>query len=133
MLYLRKMLLSKVPDLGITLCNETRNGPILGMNSSNKGSDHIKALRDRTIVVEGERLYNAVPRNIRENDGSYLGFKNCIDRRIGEVPDFPRYVGNEPEARNIDGKPSSSVKDWRKVHEFREYDDSRVPVSKKKK
>ena len=101
------MILGKVPNLGISMKNESRNGPILGLNRSNKGTDHIKVIRDRSILVEGARIYNMVPRKIREYDGTYLGFKNCIDKWLNDVPDKPRDIGNEPEARNSDGKPSS--------------------------
>ena len=128
MLYLRKMLIGKVPDLRVRVCKESRSGPILELNRSQKGSDHVKVLRDRTLLVEGVCLYNVVPRRIREYNGSYLGFKNCVDRWIGEIPDCPRERGNEPLVREKDGKPSNSVKDWMRLREYREYDDSWVPA-----
>ena len=122
------MILGKVPNLGIFINNESRNGPILGLNRSNKGSNHIKVIRDRTIMVEGAKIYNMVPRRIREYDGSYLGFKNCIDKWLTDVPDIPRDLGYEPDARNTEGKPSNSLKDWSKILI---YDDSWVPAKKK--
>ena len=96
---------------------------------SNKGSNHIKVIRDRTILVEGAKIHNMVPRRIREYDGTYLGFKNCIDKWLADVPDIPRDLGNEPDARNSDGKPSNSLKDWSKILT---YNDSWVPVKKMK-
>ena len=123
------MILGKVPNMGISMNHESRNGPILGLNRSNKGTDHIKVIRDRTILVEGAKIYNMVPHRIREYDGTYLGFKNCIDKWLTDVPDKPRDLGNEPDARNSDGKPSNSLKDWSKILT---YDDSWVPVKKKK-
>ena len=77
-------------------------------------------------------MYNSVPRRIREYDGSYLGFKNCIDKWIDVIPDKPREVGNEPLGRNRDGKPSNSLRDRSKVNEFCKYDDSWVPIRKQK-
>ena len=124
------MMLGKVPDLGVSICINSRNGPILGLNRSNKGTDHVKVLRDRTILVEGVKLYNSVPRKIREYNRSYLGFKNCIDRWLGEIPDVPRDVGHEPEARSIEGKPSNSLKDWAKCSQ---YDDIWVPTGRRSK
>ena len=103
---------------------------MIGMKRSNIGSDHIKVLIDRTLMVDGVSQYNAVPRKIREYDSSFLGFKNCIDKWLNEVPDKPRDVGFEPEARSIEGKPSNSLKDLAKVIT---YDDSWVPVKKVKK
>ena len=126
------MLIGKDPDLGIKRSNDSIYGPTLALNRSNLGSDHIKVLRDRSIQVEGVRLYNAVPRKIREYNCSYLGFKNCIDRWIGELPDMPREVENKPFWRNTEGKPSVSVKDWSKIEIYREYVNGRVPVRKQK-
>ena len=111
--------------MGNLVCLETRNGPILGLKRSNRGSNHVKVLRDRTILVEGAKIYNMVPRKIREYSGSYLGFKNCIGKWLNEVPDIPRDLGNEPNARNTEGKPSNSLKDWSKILT---YDDSWFPV-----
>ena len=48
-LYLRKIMIGKVLDLGVSICANSRNGPILGLNRSNKGTDHVKVLQDRTI------------------------------------------------------------------------------------
>ena len=33
-------------------------------------------IRDDYLIVEGTKLYNSLPREIRQYDGSYLGFKN---------------------------------------------------------
>ena len=78
-------------------------------------------------MVEGVKLYNAVPQKIREYDGSLLGFKNCINKWLVDIPDKPRDTGSEPEARYRDGKPSNSLKDWMKMIE---QDDSWVPLKK---
>ena len=121
------MILGKVPNLGLVLRNHTRNGPVLGLERSNKGSEHVMKLIDRTLMVEGVKLYNSVPRKIREYDGSLLGFKNCVDKWLMDIPDMPRDLGSEPEARDINGKPSNSIKDWMKKLD---YDDSWVPVKK---
>ena len=71
-------------------------------------------------------------KKVWEYNGSYLGFKNCIDKWIGEIPNMPREVGNEPLGRNANGKLSNSVKDWRKIHVYSKYDNSWVPVRKQK-
>ena len=33
-------------------------------------------MRDDSLMIEGAKLYNSVPMNIRSYDGTYLGFKN---------------------------------------------------------
>ena len=39
----------------------------------------IRLLDYDSLLVEGAKLYNAVPKEIRAYDKSYLGFKNLID------------------------------------------------------
>ena len=126
-LYLRMMILGKVPNIGLILRNDTRNGPVIGLARSNKGSKHVKNLIDRTLMVEGVKLYNAVPRKVCEYNGSFLGFKNCIDMWLVDIHEKPRDIGSESEARDRDGKPSNSLKDWMKLIE---YDNSWVPLKK---
>lgn len=41
-LYLRKMLIGKVPDLGVKIGNNSRYGPTIVLKRSNQGSDHVK-------------------------------------------------------------------------------------------
>ena len=121
------MIIGKVPNLGLVFREDTRNGPVLGLARSNKGSEHVMKLIDRTLMVEGVKLYNSVPRKIREYDVSLLGFKNCIDKWLMDIHDMPRDIGYEPKARDINGKPSNSIKDWMKKLD---YDDSWVPKKK---
>ena len=83
------MVLGKVPNLRLVMKYDTRYGPLISLDRSNKGSDHVKRLIDRTLMVEGVKLYNSVPRKIREYEGSFLGFKNCIDRWLVDIPDKP--------------------------------------------
>ena len=125
-LYIRKMICGIVPNLGVMVV-DSRWGPIVEVSRSNRGTDHTKSLVDRSLLVEGSRLYNSIPRRIREFKGTYLGFKNCVDRLLLSVPDCPREVGAEPMARNGDGQPSNSLKDWMKSELLMDYDDSWVP------
>ena len=65
-LYMRKMICGMVPNLGCVVKEDSRQGKCLDLNRCNKGSDRVKNLRDKSLLVEGVRLYNCVPRNIRE-------------------------------------------------------------------
>ena len=75
------------------------------------------SLRNSSLLVEGARLYNAVPQDISEYKGSYLGFINLLDEWLQQIPDYPRVVGYEPLARKCKGRPSNSIRDWsNKLH-----------------
>ena len=99
-LYIRKMILGKVPSLGISVENGTRYGNVVNIVRNKCSNERIMGIRDDSLLVEGAKLYNAVSKEIRAYDKSYLGFKNLIDAWLRQIPDIPRVLGYEPEARN---------------------------------
>ena len=106
-----------VPNIGLTMYMESRWGPIIKIQRPKSKTDRAMTLRDSTPLVEGAKLYNAVPQDIREYNGSYNGFKNLVDKWLAWIPDVPRILGDEPEARDIDGVPSNSIRDWTRLSE----------------
>ena len=102
-LYIRKMIIGKVPSLGIKVDVGTRYGNTVNIIRNKCSNEMIMKLRDDSLLVEGAKLYNSVPMFIRSYDGSYLGFKNLIDAWLKFIPYIPRVTGNEPEGRNFNG------------------------------
>ena len=45
-----------------------------------------------------------------------------LDKWLGQISDVPRCTRFEPTARDSNGDPSNSVKDWHKLKEFKELD-----------
>ena len=106
------MIIGKVPSLNLKIDKDSRYGEVVVIHRNKCKNQRIMRLRDDSLLVEGAKLYNSVPRCIREFDGSFLGFKNLIDAWLKFIPDIPRVCGNEPEGRNAIGMPSNSVRDW---------------------
>ena len=117
-LYMRKMILGLVPNIGISIEKGTRFGDIINIGRKKCVSEKIMRLRDDSLMIEGAKLYNSVPMNIRSYDGTYLGFKNLVDKWLTNIPDIPRVSGFEPRSRNMIGEPSNSVRDWVKCEDI---------------
>jgi len=50
----------------------------------------VKKARERSLGVHGARLFNLLPKNLRnENSRDFLLFKNPLDIFLSEIPDQP--------------------------------------------
>ena len=121
-LYIQKIILGMVLNIGLNIDFTSRQGKVLKLISLKCAKDSVKELRDSTLMVEGALLFNSIPRQLREYGGRFLGFKYQLDKWLGQIPDVPRCTGFEPTARDSNGDPSNSVKDWHKLKEFKELD-----------
>ena len=50
-------------------------------------------LREKSFMVRGPNLFNSLPSNIREYQGSLEGFKRKIDNFLESIPDRPPTPG----------------------------------------
>ena len=74
----------------------------------------IRTLREGAFQVEAPRLFNSLPRTLREFKGFLLALKGGLDKLLETIDDKPRGYGADeiPEATNIEGAPSNSIRDW---------------------
>ena len=49
----------------------------------------IKTLNEGALSVEGPKLFNSLPRSIRNFDGPVDRFKNLLDNFLHNIPDQP--------------------------------------------
>ena len=90
--------------------NGGRNGrsfrlPLLSRNASTR----MKTIRDDSFFVQSVKLFNALPRNIRDLKGcSVEKFKNELDKFLLKLPDAPLIPGYT--ATSLVG--SNSVVEW---------------------
>ena len=68
-------------------------------------------MRFRTLYMEDPRLYNALPRSIRDHNGKIESFKKVLDKYLEDVPDQPS-GNNQPDSINKNCTPSNSIIDW---------------------
>ena len=91
-IYLWKMLENLVPKcIDLRRRNGGRNGrsfrlPLLSRTASTR----LKTIRDDSFFVQSVKLFNALPRNIRDLKGcSVEKFKNELDKFLLKLPDAP--------------------------------------------
>ena len=56
----------------------------------------MKTLVDMSFAVHAPKLFNGLPRTIREFNGSVNGFKSRLDGFLSQIPDKPSLV-NYPQ------------------------------------
>ena len=101
-----------VPNFGIKVAStDTRRGLCLEVPPHKGHLMRYRTLREKSLTVEGPRLYNSLPMSLRNHCGTYESFKATLDTFLKIVPDKP--LGAEyAECINKDGQPSNSLRDW---------------------
>ena len=92
-LYVFKIIYGIVPNPGLLWTDETRWGRcILYVNThgSNTRGSHIKK---NSFIYIAYKLFNCLPTEIRNFDGSMLSIKTALDSFLCSVPDEPRMNG----------------------------------------
>ena len=75
-----------------------------------KGNSKVKSLRELSFKIHGGRLFNAIPKNIRNMAGSMEDFKELLDKYLQTIPDEPKVESYIPSACDqITSKPSNSI------------------------
>ena len=110
-IYLWKMMENLVPKcIDLKRRNGGRNGrsfrlPLLCRTASTR----LKTIRDESFFVQSVKLFNSLPRNIRDLKGcSVEAFKKELDKFLQKLPDAPLIPGYT--ASSLVG--SNSVVDW---------------------
>ena len=113
-IYTWKALKGLVPFCGIVLApgSGTRSGQLASVPPLSGTRLAIKTLRDRFLTVEGPRLYNSLPQDLRNLDLSLEAFKGALDRWMSKVPDCPPTQGRRHPATDLWGSPSNSLRAW---------------------
>lgn len=55
-----------------------------------QGINKAKTLYERSLIIEGAKLFNLMPREIREHGGSLDTLKTKIDNFLAKIPDQPQ-------------------------------------------
>ena len=72
----------------------------------------IRTIRERTVSIHGVRIFNSMPRIIRDFNGDFSGFKSLVDIYLMDIPDCPILDGYISHNLDRDNKPSNSLIDW---------------------
>ena len=110
-IYLWKMMEGLVPEcIDLKRRNRDRNGRSIKLPLLNRTAPaRIKTLREGSFFIQSVKLFNALPRNIRDMSGCSVDhFKRKLDKFLLELPDaplIPGYTASSPARGN-------SIVDW---------------------
>ena len=95
-----------VPNCGITVAREAceRNGLKVGIPNKKL----ISNLRNKSFTVRGPEIFNYLPKDLRNYNGSMDSFKSHLDSFLEQIEDSPR-MG---EDNMIDNSLDSRIKEW---------------------
>ena len=114
-IYIWKKLENPAPNCGVNLAPENerlgRRCQIPKLKS--QGRQAIQTLREQSFQINGARIYNSLPKILREITGNQDKFKYELDKFLTNITDHPRLGQLAPSATfRITGKHSNSFTAW---------------------
>ena len=110
--YVWKSLMGIVPSLDFELKQDVRSGPKIIIGKMTGCKMKIQTLRERSIYIAGARIFNAMPRVIREFKGEFNQFKIIVDKYLATIPDCPLLEGYTTHNLDKNLKMSNSIIVW---------------------
>jgi ribonuclease P/MRP protein subunit RPP40 len=113
-IYLWKVAKGIVPNFGVTLksSNGRKGGLMFAIPSISGSRASVRTLKEKSLMVEGPRLFNALPAWMRDTDVTKDTFKVRLDAMLSLIPDQPRHKFFDPAPVGLSGRPSNSIRDW---------------------
>ena len=113
-IYVRKTLNCDAPILNlIRKPRESRRGTLLQIPANKTGKTKYRSIKERSMAVNGAKLFNAMPITLRANKGNMDDFKQELDSFLETIPDVPGGLGGDTLCLNLQTlKPSNSLCDW---------------------
>ena len=116
-LYIWKILSDLAPNFGLeSEESQGRSGRRIRISKYSGDSLKYRTLKENSLKVEGARLFNSLPKVLRNFKGTLASFKLALDDFLEQIPDEPNMGGFLiPRATNASVKPSNSIRDWIKT------------------
>ena len=94
-IYMWKILENIVPNFGVEVIDNERTGRYCRIPTIRSTVPHrINNLRFKSMAVNGPRIFNSLPRNLRNMSScSVDSFKGSLDKYLSVIPDEPRVQG----------------------------------------
>ena len=109
-IYVWKVIHGVVPNCGITWTErEERRGRLCEVRKL-KGKSSVQNLRRQSFQVAGPKLWNCLPKNVRNFRGNQDDFKQILDKFLSKVPDEPKADGLIPGAVDaLNGRQTNTL------------------------
>ena len=114
-IYMWKCLEGKVPACGVAAAAANlrlgRRAAVPGLRPG--GRRAVQTLREQSFQINGARLFNSLPKKLRDMTRDQDEFKAALDQHLAGIPDQPRMAGLVPGAVDqVSGKQSNSLLAW---------------------
>ena len=113
--YVWKILEGFAPNCGVNKApeNERMGRKCLIPGLKSKGRQAIQTLREQSFQINGPRLFNCLPKRIRDITKDQDQFKLELDKYLSEIPDHPKIGKLIPSAVcRVTGRQSNSLTAW---------------------
>ena len=114
-IYMWKILEDLAPNCGVELAtaNERLGRKVKIPKLARGGRQAIQTLREQSFQIHGARLFNCLPKKIRNMKLQQEEFKEALDQYLSQIPDQPRMNSLVPTATHrVTGKQSNSLLAW---------------------
>ena len=95
-LYIFKILYNLVPNPGLSYKYSARRGKILTNPSVNISNSHAATLSHHSFIRRAPRIFNSLPKDLRNSSGNMITIKKHLDKLLSFVPDEPKIPGCFP-------------------------------------
>ena len=111
-LYMWKVIQGYVPSLGFTTQNDSRRGRMIVTDRPTGKVRSVRTLKEKSLQFEGPRIFNSLPKVIRNMNGSLTEFKSVLDMFLALIPDCPIIKGYTTHNYDNNCRQSNSISDW---------------------
>ena len=114
-IYIWKILEDLAPNCGVhlTVANERLGRKVKIPSLIPGGRQAIQSMREQSFQIHGARLFNCLPKKIRNIRIYQEDFQEALDRYLEKIPDQPRMNTLVPTATHrVTGKQSNSLIAW---------------------
>ena len=109
-LYVFKIIYGIVPNPGLLWTDETRRGRCILYVNTHGSNTRGSRIKKNSFIYIAYKLFNCLPTEIRNFDGSMLSIKTALDTFLCSVPDEPRINGYAMYSRAQSNSIISQVK-----------------------
>ena len=101
-----------VPSLGFSTWVHPIKGKLIIYKKNTGTVQSVRTKRDKSIYMQGPKLYNSLPKCIRELDCTFDTFKKTLDIFLSLIPDKPVMPGYESTNYDLYRKETNSITHW---------------------
>ena len=107
-----KVIQGYAPPLGFITQNDSRRGRMIVTDRPKGKVRSIRTLKEKSLQIQGPRIFNSLPKVIRDMNGSLNKFKAILDMFLALIPDCPVIKGYTTHTYDHKFRQSNSIIDW---------------------